>query len=80
MISTMILIWMAGGKILDGEACRMAKRSRLVAEVLMLADTLKVKDKLLTLSDNDIREVDLEIAAALGIEREKAAKIACRIR
>jgi len=58
----------------------MAKRSRLVAEVLVLADTLKVKDKLLTLSDDDMREVDLEIAAALGIEREKAAKIACRIR
>lgn len=56
------------------------KRSRLVEEVLSLAETLKVQDKLSSLRDDEIREVDLETAAALGIEREKAAKITCRIR
>lgn len=58
----------------------MAKRSRLAAEVLSLAESLKCKDKLISLREEEIREVDLEMAAALGIDREKAAKIACRIR
>jgi hypothetical protein len=57
----------------------MPKRS-LVEEVLGLAKTLKVDDKLEGLRDEDLREVDLETAVALGMERPKAAKIACRIR
>lgn len=56
------------------------KRSRLVEEVLSLAETLNVKDKLGALHDTDIREVDLETAVALGIDREKSAKLTCRIR
>jgi hypothetical protein len=58
----------------------MGKRSRLAAEVLSLAESLKCKDKLSALREEELREVDLETAAALGIERDKAAKIACRIR
>ena len=49
-------------------------------EVLSLAETLNVKDKLGALHDADIREVDLETAVALGIDREKSAKLTCRIR
>jgi hypothetical protein len=56
------------------------KRGRLAEEVLSLAETLKVKDKLGALRDEDLREVDLETAVALGIDREKSAKITCRIR
>jgi hypothetical protein len=56
------------------------KRSRLAEEVLSLAETLNVKDKLGALRDADIREVDLETAVALGIDREKSAKLTCRIR
>ena len=58
----------------------MAKRSRLAEDVIGLAKTLKVDDKLEGLCDEDLREVDLETALALGMERPKAAKIACRIR
>ena len=59
----------------------MAKRGRLATEALALADALNVsKGKLAALSDSDLREVDLETAVALGIERDKAAKLACRIR
>lgn len=58
----------------------MAKRSRLAQDVIDLAKTLKVDDKLEGLRDEDLREVDLEMAVALGMERPKAAKIACRIR
>ena len=59
----------------------MAKRGRLATEAMALADALNVsKGKLAALSDSDLREVDLETAVALGIERDKAAKLACRIR
>jgi len=58
----------------------MSKRSRLAEDVLSLAETLQVKDKLAALHDDELREVDLPIASALGIEPVKAAKIACRIR
>ena len=56
------------------------KWSRLAEEALSLAEKLQVKDVLIPLSDGDIREIDLEAAVSLGIERSKAAKIACRIR